>query len=678
MLMVLPGKTRGRAPGLATKRPPAGYTRRMMGELAPGSQFAGHRIEAVAGRGGMGVVYRARQLSLDRTVALKVIAPGLMQDAAMRRRFVRESHVAASLDHPHVIPVFYAGEEHGVAYIAMRFVDGDDLRTLVRREGPLEPVRAARIVAEVADALDAAHAAGLVHRDVKPANVLLGARDHVYLTDFGLTKHVLSEPGAGVTREGHWVGTLDFVSPEQIRGERVDARSDVYGLGCLLFYVLAARPPFDRAGDEAKLWAHLSEPPPAVSDAAPGMPRTLDAVVARALAKSPEERYQSAGDLGRDAQAAVSGRRPPAPEHLVAVGAAAPIEMGTRTAAASPPAPPPERPRRRARTLAGAGLVALAAAAAVWLLTSGGGPAKHGSPPGRSRPSPAAEPRIQSARVGGRVNAVAGAGGVIWTGAFRSPRLKAVDPRKVERLANLTADIGRGLQALAPDRDTIWAIAGRDRRLAHFDARTGRPIGTPIPLPGPGNAVVADGTSVWVATSIQGRPGDEVLRFDARSGRLEKTIVVLDMVRRLVIADGALWILATHPARLVRLDLRSGKRIKRTFDADSSGDMTAGAGAIWATLPSTEQVVRLRFDNLRNPAYAAVGNSPAGVAVTERDVWVANRGSNTVTRIDIAALRPREEIEVPINPYEVIAYAGGVWVTSLADGLVTRIRPDAE
>src|SRR4051794_15216713 len=167
-----------------------------MADLAPGSIFAGHRIEEVAGRGGMGVVYRATQLALERTIALKVIAPGLIDDDVMRKRFVRESKVAASIDHPNVIPIYYAGEEDGVAYIAMRHVPGDDLRSLVRREGRLEPRRAARIVSQVAAGLDSAHAAGLVHRDVKPANVLLGPVEHVYLTDFGLTKHALSAGGA--------------------------------------------------------------------------------------------------------------------------------------------------------------------------------------------------------------------------------------------------------------------------------------------------------------------------------------------------------------------------------------------------------------------------------------------------------------------------------------------------
>src|SRR5687767_6287073 len=336
-----------------------------MGDMPPGGVFAGHRIEAVAGRGGMGVVYRARQLSLDRVVALKVIAPALMADETIRRRFLRESRVAASIDHPNVIPIYYTGEEAGVAYIAMRHVAGDDLRTLVRRTGPLEHGRAARIAQQVAAALDAAHATGLVHRDVKPANVLLGQGDHAYLTDFGLTKHVLSE--AGVTKSGHWVGTLDFIAPEQIRGERVDARSDVYALGCVLFYMLAGRPPFTPEGDEAKLWAHLTERPPAVSKVAPGMPEGFDDVIARALAKQPEERFQSAGDLGRAAVAAATGGRAAGHDTVVATGAAAPIEIDTRAAgtALAPPAPAPAPARQPSRRLAVAAVAAVVLAAGI-------------------------------------------------------------------------------------------------------------------------------------------------------------------------------------------------------------------------------------------------------------------------------------------------------------------------
>ena len=240
-----------------------------MGELEPGTVFAGHRIEMVAGRGGMGVVYKATQLALDRTVALKVIAAGLLEDQTVRARFVRESKVAASIDHPNVIPIYYAGEEDGIAYIAMRYVAGDDIRSLVRREGPLEPTagRADRRP----DRLRARRRprrrprAPRHQARERPA----GPEDHVYLTDFGLTKHALSI--AGSTKPGHWVGTLDYVAPEQIRGERVDARADVYALGCLLYYTLTGEVPFKREGDEARLWAHLQDPPPKPSEhGAPG------------------------------------------------------------------------------------------------------------------------------------------------------------------------------------------------------------------------------------------------------------------------------------------------------------------------------------------------------------------------------------------------------------------------
>jgi serine/threonine protein kinase len=256
-----------------------------MGLLASGAVVAGYRIESVVGRGGMGVVYRARELGLDRLIALKVIAPELLEDPGIRRRFLREARTAASIEHPNVIPIHAAGEQDGVAYIAMRFIEGDDLRTLVRRSGPLAPARAAEIIAQAAAGLDAMHRAGYVHRDVKPANVLVDRDGHSYLADFGLAKQVLSHSGA--THTGQWVGTLDYVAPEQIRGDRIDARADVYALGGVLCFVLTGQVPFEREGDEAKMWAQLSEPAPVPSRLRPGLPAELDGAVARAKAKAP-------------------------------------------------------------------------------------------------------------------------------------------------------------------------------------------------------------------------------------------------------------------------------------------------------------------------------------------------------------------------------------------------------
>ncbi|MEA2310577.1 MAG: hypothetical protein QOE28_545 [Solirubrobacteraceae bacterium] len=270
-----------------------------------GSVLAGQRITAVAGTGGMGVVYRATDLALDREVALKVVAPALAGDPAFRQRFIAESKLAASLDHPNVIPIYRAGEEDGVLFIVMRLVNGDDLRSALLRDGPFEPQRAARIIAQVASALDAAHASGLVYRDVKPANIMLGAGDHAYLTDFGLSKR------AGVsgddTRTGNVLGTIKYVAPEQIRGGPVDARTDVYALGGVLFCMLTGRAPFNLDTDEGTLWAHLSAPPPSASRVQPGVPSAVDAVIARAMAKDPALRHPDAGSLGRDALAAIGG-----------------------------------------------------------------------------------------------------------------------------------------------------------------------------------------------------------------------------------------------------------------------------------------------------------------------------------------------------------------------------------
>jgi len=268
--------------------------------LAPGAVVAGYRIESVLGRGGMGVVYRASDLELGRVIALKVIAPDLLEDAGIRERFLKEARAAASIEHPHVIPVYAAGERDGVAYIAMRLIDGDDVKALISREGPLDPGRAADLIVRAAAGLDAIHRAGYVHRDVKPANVLVDRDGHVYVTDFGLAKQMLSTGAATAT--GRWVGTLDYIAPEQIRSQRVDARTDVYALGGVLSFVLTGRVPFEREGDEAKLWAQLSEPPPVPSQLRPELPRALDAVVARAMAKRAEDRYPSAGDLGRAAR----------------------------------------------------------------------------------------------------------------------------------------------------------------------------------------------------------------------------------------------------------------------------------------------------------------------------------------------------------------------------------------
>src|SRR3954468_15280498 len=265
-----------------------------------GASVAGYRIESVAGRGGMGVVYLARQTALDRPVALKLIAPDLARDEAFRARFARESRIAASLDHPNVIPVYEAGEDGDRLFIAMRFVEGTDLGRMLAEHGALEPALAVELVAQAASALDAAHARGLVHRDVKPANLLvagdLPSRPHVYLTDFGLARRDGSS--GALTTTGQWMGTPDYAAPEQIDGQGLDPRSDVYALGCVLCAALTGPPPFGDRPRMAKAAAHLHEPPPTLRARRASAPLALEPVIARALAKRPEDRYQSAGELG--------------------------------------------------------------------------------------------------------------------------------------------------------------------------------------------------------------------------------------------------------------------------------------------------------------------------------------------------------------------------------------------
>lgn len=267
-------------------------------QRAVGSEFAGHRIDAFVGRGGMGLVFRATDRTLDRSVALKVIAPEMADNPTYRTRFERECRLTASLDHPNVVEVFHAGESDGLLYLTMRYVDGTDLGKLLQGGAGLEPARAASIVSQIAGALGEAHRFGLVHRDVKPENVLItqrSGREHAFLTDFGITKRADEEP---LTRTGVALGSADYMAPEQVHGGEVDARADVYSLGCVLYHMLTGRVVFDRHDELEKLWAHVHDPPPRLQNA--DLPPVLQAVLDRALAKDPRDRQQSAAELGED------------------------------------------------------------------------------------------------------------------------------------------------------------------------------------------------------------------------------------------------------------------------------------------------------------------------------------------------------------------------------------------
>jgi serine/threonine-protein kinase len=289
-----------------------------------GTQLGSYRIEEYIGRGGMGVVYRAEHMGLGRRVALKLLAPELAQNQSFRERFVRESRLAAAIDHPNVIPIFEAAEVDAHYFIAMRYVDGVDLREVLHGEGALDIDRALLVLGQIAGALDAAHAAGLVHRDVKPGNILVGREfDHCYLTDFGLTKATSSD--TNFTATGQFVGTTDYVAPEQIEGRELDRRTDVYSLGCVFYECLAGTPPFRRETDMAVMWAHIQEPPPRLTERRPDLPPQLDGVIATAMAKQKDDRYPSCSTFAAAARSA--------------------LELGTgRSYAAAPPPPPSASP----------------------------------------------------------------------------------------------------------------------------------------------------------------------------------------------------------------------------------------------------------------------------------------------------------------------------------------------
>ena len=588
-------------------------------DLVPGDVIAGYRVLAHHGRGGMGVVYRAEDLALHRPVALKVIAPSLSADSRFRERFARESRIAARLEHPCVVPVYRAGEERGHLFIAMRFVDGTDLSALVRG-GALPPGRAAALVAQVGEALDAAHVKGLVHRDVKPANVLVtGGEDGegAYLTDFGLTVENGGD-GAGLTKTGQWVGTLAYIAPEQIRFGRVDARSDIYALGAVLYQCLTGHLPFPVETELEALGAHLDEPPPRPSEH--GAPKAFDRVIARAMAKEPAARYRCAGDLGRAATAAANGERPRLTERNVATGAAAPTSHGSQVRRGATTS------RRRMFSIGAAVAVTAAITGVVGavVLTGGGGDGDGpANPAGRLAGAPVPIPLSPEE--------IALGDGRAWvqqTGGGNNARLDLASGR-VEVFPP-AIDLGGGaFPDIAAGDGAVWVThEAQQGGVTHVDPGTGDAVDR-IPLPGARLAAVGDG-QVWVATA-----SGLVVSINPDAHRVTGRVA-----------------LGTEPS-----------------------DMDLDGSSVWVALPTADRVTRIDRATRRVTARISVGTRPAEIAVGAGGVWVVNADDRTVSRIDPATNEVRgAAISLGKDVQDVVATSTSVWV-SAADGTVTRLDP---
>jgi YVTN family beta-propeller protein len=601
-----------------------------------GSELLGYQIEALLGRGGMSVVYRAVDLRLKRRVALKLLAPELAADERFRERFLRESELAASLDHSSIVPIYGAGEVDGQLYIAMRYVEGGDLKGLIR--SGLEPKRALDLLVQVADALDAAHEAGLVHRDVKPGNVLLDTREHCYLADFGLTKQVSSQ--SGFTATGEIVGTIDYVAPEVIEGKTLDARADLYSFGCLLYECLAGTPPFQRDSEFAVLWAHVNEPRPRLSERRPELSGQIDAVLAKALAKNPDRRYESARDLVEAARSAL-------PE----------------------PAPPPPR-RRRRFPLAAIAIAAAALAVALPLALTGG----KGGPSTK----PTLSPRVDSVQhidpttnrlvatvpegphgYGGLV----AARGALWIAPGESTLLR-VDPQSGRITASVELGALSGVYGLAFDGwRTIWVASfGRVVPISAESAtiQTSGVGATPEDISN--NVVVAEPEGVWVddmtrsgnlvhynTSSVQGTP------FSAGSGTPVAMALGFD----------SLWVSEFGSDELVRVrkDLTNGMlaTIPLLFDPVPGG-LAVGSDAVWMTNAVGGRLLRVEPNTNRIVQAIRVGRYPTAVAWGLGSVWVANNGDGTVSRVDPRSGRVVATIRVGPHPTAIAVGAGGVWV----------------
>ena len=613
-----------------------------------GTELLHYRIEILLGRGGMGEVYRAEDLRLKRRVALKLLPPGLAEDDRFRARFLRESELAASIEHPGIVPIYEAGEVDGQLYLAMRYVAGTDLKKLLRREGALAPVRALGLVGQVADALDAAHERGLVHRDVKPSNILIaqhGGREHCYLADFGLTKKSGSQSGVSVT--GDVVGTVDYVAPEQIRGDRVDGRADVYSVGCLVYECLTGEAPFSRPSELATVYAHLEDAPPKVSTRRRELPVAIDGVVEKALAKSPEDRYASGGELVEAARAAVGPPSSPAPQN----------HLGRRRIALTVAAVV------AAAVLAGVGSL-------VYFLTRDDPVAPGPAPAYAAVIDPQKNTVIEQVPIGPAPTAAAVGEGVVWIANAKNHTISTIDPGSLDEVGRV--GVVAGASSLVVGGGYAWAgdihEPGGLWRI-NLDLGEVHPVQLPASVGEAGLQLplLAYGfDSVWVVQSLDTLPNN-VIRI--RAGQLPVALDVLPkgcLAAGIAAGEGAVWIACQDP-RLLRIDPLTNRRsaLIRVGSDSSLGGVAVGAGAVWVSDLFEEVVWRIDPKTARPTRTISVPGVSTFMAFGEGALWVINQTvPPSVSRIDPAQHRRIATIRLEHAPRAIAVGEGKIWVTT--------------
>ena len=641
-----------------------------------GAELAGYRIESVLGRGGMSVVYLAEQVALGRKVALKLLSPELAEDPDFRDRFQRESRLAAALDHPNVVPIHEAGESDGILFIAMRYIPGHSLQDAVQTEGPLEPQRAVTILAQVADALDAAHEEGLVHRDVKPGNILVATdkhgREHAYLADFGLTKRRSSV--AGKTKTGQFIGSIDYASPEQIEGKPLDGRSDQYSLACVLYFCITSKRPFERDSEVAVLYAHLKDRPPRLSTARPEVPAELDRGVGRAMSKSPRDRYEHCSEL-----------------------------LATGVPSSVAPAPSQRRVRVAMAAILAAAVVATAAVVVV--ATRGGGDeaGRSGSP-------------VEAAQKG-LVRLDLSSRDVVTTVPLERPSW-----------VDSTEDL---VWALAPPRTLLKVRPETNSVIGEIKLQPFVQVQYPVQGETQAPDLVATDSAVWIIgqrlkPSFEPAEDDPLgsdrvvlSRIDPTTNSVRsRTIKGLDDVAGLALGEGALWSLDRNTGDLLRLDPRTLELVDRipvdattrgpsslavgegfvwmvdaasgtvtkvdpstntivaTIPVDGAQELTTGEGAVWVTTSGGTVVAIGPADAIldevkigpparvvRYHATIQCCHRGAGILVADGSVWVVSTGDDKLVEISPVTYEVESRFEIPGSPQDITAAAGSLWVS---------------